>query len=183
MSPVVRRGVTVKDTYLPPGARYVSLEDYRVLDGGAIVSVDAPLGKMPIFLVAGQILPMLDPTTDTLAPATDPTVVDPSDVADRLDVVVALAPGGTATLTLDDGTVLTATRGLDAGNPGALTEVTDAEIADCTACFVAGQAGDVARLRASSPTAASSTVEFGDVTLVATGTSARRIRWDVLRLP
>lgn len=183
VSPVVRRGVTTKETFLPPGARYVNLEDYSVHEGGAVAAVPAPLGKMPLFLVSNQLLPMLDPSIDTLAPATDPTVVDPSDVADRLDAVVALEPGGTATLTLDDGTVLTATRQADAGNPTGLSEVTEADIATCASCFVTTTVGQIARLRASSGMAASTETTIADVKLTATGTSSRRIRWDVLRLP
>ncbi len=183
VSPVVRRGVTTKDTYLPPGARYVALEDYRVYEGGGVASVPAPLGKMPIFLVSNQILPMLDPSIDTLAPATDPLVVDLADVADRLDVMVALDIGGTATLALDDGTVLTARRVAEPAGSGGLAEVTEAEIATCSSCFVISAAGDVARLRASSAVAASSDMAVGDLRLSAVGPSARRIRWDVLRLP
>jgi hypothetical protein len=138
---------------------------------------------MPIFLVSNQILPMLDPSIDTLAPATDPLVVDLADVADRLDVMVALDIGGTATLALDDGTVLTARRVAEPAGSGGLAEVTEAEIATCSSCFVISAAGDVARLRASSAVAASSDMAVGDLRLSAVGPSARRIRWDVLRLP
>ncbi|NUP10613.1 MAG: glycoside hydrolase family 31 protein [Polyangiaceae bacterium] len=183
VSPVVRRGMTEKETWLPPGARYVDLADYAVYKGGDVVTVDAPLGKLPLFLVSEQILPLLDPSIETLAPADDPTVVDLDAVSDRLDVVVALSPGQTATLTLADGTILTATRGEDAGNPTDLEEATDAEIADCSDCFVTSDAGDVARLRASSASSETSELRAQDLVLSARGGPARRIRWDVLRLP
>ncbi len=182
-SPVVSRGATTKDTYLPPGATYVDLDDHRVYAGGAVASVGAPLGKLPLFLVSDQILPLLDPTIETLAPASYPDVVTLDDVADRLDVVVALSPGGTATLTLSDGTLLRATRGADAGNPDALLEVDDTEIDACSSCFVTDVAGELARLRANGEEAVASTVTVSDVVLEASGGPPRRVRWEILRLP
>ena len=181
-SPVVRRGRTNKETWLPPG-RYVDLDDLAVYEGGARVTVDAPLGKLPLFLVEGQLLPLLDPSIDTLAPATDPTVVTPDDVADRLDVMVALAPGGHAAMTLADGTELEAARAADAGNPDALAEVAPDALPDCAACFHQAPEGGVDRLRANGALAADSDVTIGDVHLTARGGPARRVRWDVLRLP
>ncbi len=57
--PVVARGGTEKHGWMPPG-RYVDLNDFRVYAGGAEVSVPAPLDDLPIFLVEGQIVPMLE---------------------------------------------------------------------------------------------------------------------------
>jgi alpha-D-xyloside xylohydrolase len=181
--PVVRRGETQKKGWLPPGD-YVDLEDDTAYEGGKVVTIDAPLGKLPLLLVAGEILPLLDPTIDTLADATDPDVVTPSDVADRLDLVVALAPGSGAKLTLADGTIVEASRGdSDAGNPASLTSVEPAAVADCAACYSKEAHGDVSRLRVTTALAASSDVTLEDLHLVASGPSARRLRWDVRRLP
>ncbi len=181
--PVVHRGKTDKSGWLPPG-RYVDFDDLTVYEGGKSVTIPAPLDKLPLLLVADQILPLLDPSIDTLAPATDPTVVTPDDVADRLDVRVALSPGGHATFTLADGTQLDAERlATDAGNPQNLASVAADQIADCSACFVAGPAGGVDRLQVNSSYAAGSDVTEGDVRLTVKGGAMRRVRWDVLRLP
>lgn len=182
-SPIVRRAATEKSTWLPPG-RFVDWEDFTVYEGGKQVTIPAPLEKLPLFFVENGIVPMLDPSIQTLAPATDPSVVTPATVADRLDVVVALGPSGSATLELLDGTVLEATRAAsDAGNPDGLAEQTDgAAMADCASCFFAETKGDVDRLRANSALAAGSELTLNDVHLVATGGPSRRIRWDVLRL-
>lgn len=145
--------------------------------------ISAPLGKMPLFLVTGEILPLLDPSIDTLAPATDPTVVTPDKVADRLDVMVALPPGGQAKLVLADGTELTATReAMNAGNPGALAQVTAAEMADCAKCFVATTEGQVARMRVNSENAAAFDMTIEDIHVTASKGPSRRIRWDVWRV-
>ena len=76
---------------------------------------------------------------------------------DVLDAQVALGPGETAHLTLADGTQLSAARG-------------------------AGDYPD-ARVRASSDLAAQTHVAIDDLALDSSGPSARRIRWDVFRLP
>ena len=55
----------------------------------------------------GQILPLLDPSVETLAPASDADVIS-ADKVDILDVQVALAAGQGAQLTLADGTQLSA---------------------------------------------------------------------------
>jgi alpha-glucosidase (family GH31 glycosyl hydrolase) len=182
-SPVVRRGVVEKQTYLPPGARYVDLEDYAVYEGGGPASIPAPVDKLPLLLVSDQLLPLLDPSIETLGQATDPSVVSLDDVADRLDVVVALTRGGSATITLDDGTMLTASRDVDAGNPGMLTSVDEADIADCASCFFSETKGGVERLRASSEEVSDSDLTIQDLRLSTSGGPARRVRWDVLRLP
>lgn len=183
VSPVVHRGQTNKETWLPPGKWYVHIDDLNVYEGGAMPTIPAPLGKMPMLLVSGEILPLLDPSIDTLASATDPTVVTPAKVADRLDVMVALAPGEQATLVLADGTELLASReATNAGNPGALAQVTVAEMADCARCFVATTEGQVARLRVNSAMESAFDMTIEDVHVTASKSPARRIRWDVMRL-
>lgn len=184
--PVVRRGQTERTSWLPPG-RYVDLDDYKAYDGGAVVTIPAPLEKLPLLLVENQILPLLDKSIQTLAPATDPNVVTPASVADRLDVLVALSAGGSAELTLDDGTRLHAARGdAGAGNPGGLELVTADFIADCAECVASGIEGDVERVRINSALAGDSTIDFEDLVLTVESSAAnatpRRVRWDVMRL-
>lgn len=182
VSPVVRRGATEKETYLPPG-RYVEWDTLKVAGGGQSVTTAAPLGTLPMWLVEGQIVPLLDPSIDTLAPAADSTVVTPADVADVLDARVALAPGQTATLTLADGTALTAERlPGDMGNPDGLIEAASLdEVAGCEGCYFEEAAGDVERLAITTALAGSTEVTIGDVRAASSGPSARRIRWEVLR--
>lgn len=152
-APVVARGETVKETWLPPG-KFVDLVDLVEYEGGRRVAIPAPLGKLPLLLRDGGIVPMLDANIETLAPATDPDVVTPEKVKDVLDVVVALSPGKDARITLADGTTLAAKR--NAGPPG--------------------------RVQVASELAVDSTIAQDDLVLEAHGRVARRIRWDVHRL-
>ena len=185
-SPVVRRGKAVKDTWLPPGT-WVDFDDRTVYQGGKRVSLPAPLAKLPLLVRDGGIVPMLDASIDTLAPATDPTVVTPATVADRLDVIAALSPGKEARITLADGTELVARRRAGANASSGYPLVTAEQIAMCTGkpggegCLVASEEGSVSRLRITTPLAAATVVAHDDVELSAKGPLARRIRWDVLR--
>lgn len=178
-APVVRRAATARTVWLPPG-RYIELNQLSVHPGDANATVPAPLGTLPLFLVAGQLLPLLDESVQTLAPATEPSVVTAASVSDRLDVRVALAPGQSAQLTLVDGTQLFATRGADSGNPQGLAQA--ASIADCARCFLEAHEGEVDRLRANGELAVTSRVVIRDVQLTAQAGPARRVRWDVLRI-
>ena len=103
---VVARGAVQKDIVLPPGL-FVDWHDGTLLDGGAggvTVTVPAALDKLPLLLVDGTLLPLLDPTIDTLADETNPDVVGPGDVADVYDVVGMISKStGAAQFTLADG--------------------------------------------------------------------------------
>lgn len=181
-SPVVRRGQVEKKTWLPPG-RFVHFETLAVYSGDQEVSIPAPLGQMPLFLVENQLLPLLDPSIDTLAPATAPDVVSPADVADRLDVKVVLGASGHARFELADGTVLEAFRlASDAGNPAQLTQVGADELGSCAACYAEDQQGAVKRLRLGTSLGTGSDLSFGDVRLVVSGGPERRVRWEVYRI-
>jgi alpha-glucosidase (family GH31 glycosyl hydrolase) len=186
-SPVVQRGATSKDTWLPPG-KWVDLADLVVYDGGKRSTIPAPLQKLPLLLKDGGIVPMLDASIDTLAPATDPSVVTVAKVADRLDVSVALTPGKEARIVLADGTELVARRkatgGVASGYadvPVEQTQMCDGKTAD-QGCLHASEEGMVSRLRLTTPLAAATDVAHDDVELSAHGPLARRIRWDVLRI-
>jgi alpha-glucosidase (family GH31 glycosyl hydrolase) len=189
-APVVHRGQTTRDAWLPPGT-WVDVADYTVYAGGKHATIPAPLAKLPLLIKDGGIVPMLDASIDTVAPATDPTVVTKEKVADRLDVVVALSAGKDATVTLADGTVLTAKRNAAGGAaarsgyatvPVEQIAMCDGKTAD-QGCVFANQEGMVARLRVTTPLAAATDVSHEDVVLSAHGPSARRVRWDVLRTP
>jgi alpha-D-xyloside xylohydrolase len=144
----------VKDAWLPPG-KFVDLTDLVEYEGGKRVSIPAPLGKLPLLLKEGGIVPLLDPTIETLAPATEPGIVTPETVKDVLDVAVALSANQEARITLADGTELFARRG------------------------TAGAAG---RTQVESALEPATLIEQDDLVLQAKGPVGRRIRWDVVRL-
>ncbi len=103
-APVVRRGERTKTIWLPPG-RYVEWTERTPHQGPGEVTVPAPLGRLPLFLVENQLLPLLDAEVQTLAQATNPGVVSERDRASVIDVVGVLGPpGSTASFTLADGT-------------------------------------------------------------------------------
>jgi alpha-D-xyloside xylohydrolase len=185
-SPVVRRHVLVKQAYLPSlgGARYVDLDDHRIYAGGSEVSIPAPIDKLPLLLVEGQLLPLLDRSIETLASATSTSVVTPTQVADRLDVLVALGLGDHAELTLADGTQLSAERvTAPLAGTSTLAATSSSAIDGCASCVARSRAGDVDRWQLNSDLMPSSELRYVDLILRASGTIARRIRWEVLRLP
>lgn len=185
-SPVVHRGETMKDTWLPPG-KWVDIADLAVYEGGRHSTIPAPIQKVPLLVKDGGIVPMLDASIETLAPATDPSVVTVAKVADRLDVVVALSPGKEARIVLADGTELVASRKMGGGAASGFAEVPAEQLAMCDGkpaeqgCLLAREEGMVSRLRITSALAATSKISHDDVELSANGPLARRVRWDVLR--
>jgi alpha-D-xyloside xylohydrolase len=108
VAPVMKRGLTGRDVYLPPG-RWIDWFDDVVHEGGKTVAVDAPLSKAPLFLAQGGIVPLLRPTIDTLAPVKDPLAVD--SYATTAGVIHAVTlPGAKSTFTLFDGSSLSQER-------------------------------------------------------------------------
>jgi len=181
-APVVERGAVTKETWLPPG-KWVDLVDHAAYDGGRRVTLPAPLGRLPLLLKDGGIVPLLDPSIETLAPATEPGIVTLDQVKDRLDVLVALSPGRDAKIVLADGTELLARRAAASAPPSALPAVGPEELAICeTGCVNESVEGMVDRLRITTPLGPAHTVTHGDVTLEVRGPTPRRVRWDVKRL-
>ena len=86
VAPVITRGAVTKTVDLPAGT-YLDWHDQTLVDGGAEVTLDAPLAKLPLLLRAGYLVPLLDPTIDTLSTEDDPDIVSADDVADVYDVV------------------------------------------------------------------------------------------------
>jgi alpha-D-xyloside xylohydrolase len=179
-APVIRRGHTTKTTWLPPGV-VADLDDGRTFEGGTVTLFDAPLTKLPLFLLEGRMLLMLDARVETLAPSNDPSIVDAGDVADVLDVTVALARGAGASLTLADGTVLRASPTDEDDTP--LAAVGSNDLVDCAQCRVDDAFGDTHRIRANTELSPRTRVVVDGTSLSAGGPSARRIRWTLLRLP
>ncbi|MBM4375398.1 MAG: glycoside hydrolase family 31 protein [Deltaproteobacteria bacterium] len=79
VAPVVTRGATSREVLFPAG-RWVHWFTGEVFDGdvlgGAAVTVAAPIGRLPLFLRAGGLVPMLRPSIDTLSPTSEPSRVD-----------------------------------------------------------------------------------------------------------
>ncbi|MBL8957741.1 MAG: glycoside hydrolase family 31 protein [Myxococcaceae bacterium] len=169
-APVVRRGVTMRDLWLPPG-KYVEWFHGAVYDGGARVMVPAPILETPLFLKTGHILPLLDGDVQTLAPATEPSVVTEATREGVLDVRVALEVGQKAELTLVDGTKLTAERVASGSGTAGFTEVPVADLKACDSCF----AKETGRVRVNGRA-----VDFEDLKL-SSSHPTRRIRWEAFR--
>jgi alpha-D-xyloside xylohydrolase len=107
VAPVYEEGARAREVYLPAG-RWVNWWTGEAIDGPRLVTVDAPLDEIPLFAKGGAIVPLLDPSVQTLWPTDDPEVIDHLDVADRL--WIDLYPYGETAFTLVDGTTLTMTR-------------------------------------------------------------------------
>ncbi len=181
VAPVVARGATSRTLDLPPGL-YFDWRDQLLYDGtaanGVPIAIAAPLAKLPLLLVDGQLLPLLDPsiqTVDDRLPKGSGTV-GLADVAGVYDVVglVSTSTAG-AQFAFSDGTaVSTAWNGNFA--PGALTSVDVPTLATCDGCFrtdPVAAAPTVTRVRVSST---------ADVTaggLVLHNGTNRRLRWDL----
>jgi alpha-glucosidase (family GH31 glycosyl hydrolase) len=158
--PCVTRGATSVTTTLPPG-ELVDWRDGTLYDGGTVATLPAPLTELPLLLVDGGLIPMLDPSIDTLAVETSSTVIGPTDVADVYDVVGAISRAtGRATFTLAGGGTLEA-------------DYNGLAIA-CTGCTVTPLGPRVQRVQVS----ASADVSAGGLMLHASGI-ARTLRWDI----
>jgi alpha-D-xyloside xylohydrolase len=106
VAPVETAGVRRRSLVRPPGA-WQGWFDGAPLPGaaGESVQVDAPLDALPLFVREGALVPLLRPTIDTLAPATDPQV--DSFENDAGDLWVRVVPSGVETrFTVFDGATL-----------------------------------------------------------------------------
>jgi alpha-D-xyloside xylohydrolase len=106
VAPVVDRGLTSRTVLFPPG-RWVDWWTGAVVEGGAWITVDAPLSKLPLYLRRGGIIPMLRPTIDTMAPTTLPDKVDSYATTPGL-LYLRIFPDDGASFSLFDGTLIQA---------------------------------------------------------------------------
>jgi len=113
VAPVVQAGATTRHLIVPPG-NWFDWWDGTLYAGGETgglqVDVPAPLSKLPLFVRAGAIVPLLRPTIDTLSPTTlTPDRVD-SYANDAGLLYVRIVPSdATTTFTLFDGSVISQT--------------------------------------------------------------------------
>ncbi len=103
VAPVVEAGMTTK-TLTPPAGWWVHWFTGERVQGGAPVTVDAPLGRLPLFLRAGGIVPLLRPTIDTLSPS---TAADVESFANDPGVLFArIVPGDRSSFVVYDGATI-----------------------------------------------------------------------------
>jgi alpha-D-xyloside xylohydrolase len=106
VAPVVQRGARSREVVFPAG-EWIDWWSGERFAGGDSVTVDAPLDKLPLYLRAGGIVPLLRPTIDSMAPTSNPgTAAGQVDsYADSPGVLhVRVAPGTASSFTLFDGT-------------------------------------------------------------------------------
>jgi alpha-D-xyloside xylohydrolase len=101
VAPVVTRGARSRDVELPPGA-WIDWWDGTSYAGRATIA--APLDKLPLVIREGALVPLLRPTIDTLAPASDPDV--DSFANDPGPLWIRGVPGPARSSVLYDGTSL-----------------------------------------------------------------------------
>jgi hypothetical protein len=140
VAPVVTRGQTSRQVYLPEPAYFDYWSGQRVA-GGRTIDVPAPLDSVPVFTRPGAIIPLLHPDVETVVPSLDGSVVSASDRAQFLEV--AVFAGGDSTITLDDGTVLSQSAPREPFNPSCperahgaiLPAASEADLWTCDACW------------------------------------------------
>ncbi|HET6583903.1 MAG TPA: TIM-barrel domain-containing protein [Nannocystaceae bacterium] len=101
VAPVVEAGADTRTLLLPPG-RWVEWHTGVVHEGGEEITIDAPLAVLPLFLREGGIVPLLRPTIDSLAPTTEPAMVD-SFATDPGVLYPRIFAGGAGSFSLYDG--------------------------------------------------------------------------------
>jgi alpha-D-xyloside xylohydrolase len=95
-------GQTQRDVAFPGGV-WFDWFDGTIYDGGSTITVPAPLSKLPLFLRAGGIVPLLRPSIDTLSPTTMPNMVDSFDSTPGI-LYARVAPGPASSFQVYDGT-------------------------------------------------------------------------------
>jgi alpha-D-xyloside xylohydrolase len=58
VAPVTAYKARARDVYLPSGTRWYDFQTGHAFDGGQTISAPAPLGRMPLFVRAGSIVPV-----------------------------------------------------------------------------------------------------------------------------
>ena len=68
IAPVYQPGATTRQVYLPLGSNWISYQTDEAFGGGQTINVSAPLGKTPLFVRAGTVLPLGPVTSSVEAP-------------------------------------------------------------------------------------------------------------------
>jgi len=186
VAPVVRRGALSRTFWLPPGT-WVDWWTMAPVAGGQTVTRDAPLDLIPLYLRAGGVVAMLDPSVETLAPAEKGQAVSLADVAGVYDVRAAIdLATGTGRAELVDGTVLDVAlaAGAPALPPGVAEAADEAALSTCEACGrIDAQGGGATRVRVSTASVYDGVQAAGALTLHHHAVGPIRVRWDVVVAP
>jgi alpha-D-xyloside xylohydrolase len=131
VAPVISRGATSRLVTFPPG-RWVHWFTGEAVEGPAEVEIDAPIGRLPLFLHGDGLVPMLRPTIDTLVATSARDRVDSYASEPGLLYVRAVARGSGSFELFDGGRVSQSSAGVAAESGseldrGALFELVDAE--------------------------------------------------------
>ncbi len=119
VAPVVKRGATSRDVYLPGPAYFDYWAGTRVT-GPADVTAEASLDVVPVYARVGAIIPMLWPDVETVVASGDSVVSSDMRAAFLAADVFA---GGQTSVQLDDGTVLSQSAPTDPFSPGVASDV------------------------------------------------------------
>ena len=182
VAPVVHRGDTSRTLWLPPGT-WVDWWTRAISMGDQMVTRDAPIDIVPLYLLSGGIVPMLDSTVVTLAPHTDPSVVGIDDVRDRMDLIAAIdVITGSGREVLADGTVFDIALATGAtAIPTGMTMATpdpagDAMLASCASASARIQG---TRVQITVPAVTDAVVQAGALRLHHHSATPLCARWDV----
>jgi alpha-D-xyloside xylohydrolase len=104
IAPVVERGQREREVILPPG-EWFDWWSGEAYNGGQTITVDAPLDRLPLFLRAGGIVPLLRPTIDAIAPTAEPELVDSYATTPGM-LFVRIAPGPASEFGVFDGALI-----------------------------------------------------------------------------
>jgi sulfoquinovosidase len=189
VAPILERGTFSREVYFPAG-RYVGWDSGRVVQGPTVEVVEAAFEDIPVFLVNGGIVPMLDARIETLAPEDHPDVVGPADVAEWLDVRAVRSPGESG-FELADTTRLSVAVTGTVRPPFMVGEVelpvvfTVEQAQTCEGCYLLRDDTDPPRLWVTTPLGENVEVRGQGIRLTAQhpSTRPRKVRWDVILLP
>ncbi len=110
VAPVVEQGARKRRLYLPSGV-WIDQETRRRYQGPGFLTVAAPLGRIPVFIRSGSIIPKLPPDVVTLVAAEDPNVIDVDARQNDLELYVYPDEAREASFELADETIFTASTG------------------------------------------------------------------------
>ncbi len=146
VAPVLEKGATGRDVYFPPG-QWVSLDGAKKVSGPTTAHVDAALGELPAFLLAGAVVPRAADGVLTVLPST--TAKTYQSVQDERRLLVA--SGGSGSFTERDGTAYTVSTAGGTGFSESGTALGDCSAADQRGCVDRSGANPVARLGGTGP--------------------------------
>lgn len=106
VAPVVEEGARTRRVTFPAG-RWFGWFDDEALEGGATHEVSAPLERLPLFVRAGAVIPMLRESIDTLSPVTvSSSVADSFATHGAGRLTLRATPGPASRLVLHDDAVV-----------------------------------------------------------------------------